>query len=165
MRIDLAYNGSVLESYPGQIGAYRVTATKKGDDLTGFYLSVIKDIYDVDPALNDKIKLIAFDLTKVSNLSETEKNALLYCCGMEFGFETISATFEELIEQGYIDQKKLSFRNGILIEIKVKKEKKNSFGFDIRKWRSGLGAYGFSDCTAKKKNSVWNYKIGGEYIS
>ena len=34
-----------------------------------------------------------------------------------------------------------------------------------RKYRSGTGAYYFSDVTATYKDGVWTYKVGAEMIS
>ena len=42
----------------------------------------------------------------------------------------------------------------------------NGVRFDAEKWRSGLGAYIFSDCTAVSVDGFWNsYTIGSEAIS
>ena len=42
----------------------------------------------------------------------------------------------------------------------------NRVRFDAEKWRSGLGAYIFSDCTAVSVDGFWNsYTIASEAIS
>ena len=38
--------------------------------------------------------------------------------------------------------------------------------FDAQKWRSGLGAYFFLDCTASmEQDGTWTYTVGGEAIA
>ena len=38
--------------------------------------------------------------------------------------------------------------------------------FDAEKWRSGLGAYFFLDCTASmEQDGTWTYTVGGEAIA
>ena len=38
--------------------------------------------------------------------------------------------------------------------------------FDAQKWRSGLGAYYYGQCTAQKnKDGTWSYTVGQEAIS
>ena len=166
MLIDIFYDGTIMESFPMQLGNIKsIRITEEGDDLAGLYLKVIKDLYDVDPGLNDSIVRLAFNLNDVTNLAETEKTALVYMAGNEFALETLQGTFEELREQGYIDKDQLYFETGLLYTIKVKSEKSNSFVFDAEKWRSGLGAYFYMDCTAKREKNGWTYTIGGQAIS
>ena len=39
-------------------------------------------------------------------------------------------------------------------------------GFNAQKWRSGLGAYFFQDCTAvQADDGTWTYAVGSEAIS
>lgn len=166
MLVDINYDGAVMESFPAQLGGIKsIQIREEGEDLAGLYMKVIKDLYEVDPGLNGDIERIAFDFNKVTNLAETEKTALVYMAGNEFGLETLQGTFEELREQGYIAKDQLYFKTGLLYSIEVKSEEKDSFMFDARKWRSGDGAYYFLDCTAKKEKSGWAYTVGGEAIS
>ena len=65
------------------IGSIQVV--KEEDDLIGFYLDVIQDLFDTDPGLNDKIEMIAFDLSKADNLDEAEKDALIWMAGSMLG--------------------------------------------------------------------------------
>lgn len=166
MLIDIAYDGAVMESFPMQLGGIKsVRIKEEGDDLACLYMKVISDLYEIDPGLNDRIQRMAFDLSKTSNLKETEKTALVYMAGNEFGLETLRGTFDELCEQGYIDKERLYFETGLLFTIEVESENSGSFVFDAQKWRSGLGAYFFIDCTAKKENGGWTYTIGSQAIS
>lgn len=166
MLVDIYYDGTVMESFPMQLGGIKhIQIREEGDDIAGLYMQVIKDLYKVDPGLNSDIERLAFNLNDVTNLTETEKTAFVHMAGNEFGLETLRGTFEELREQGYIAKDLLVFETGLLISIKVRTEEKDSFVFDATKWRGGDGAYYFLDCTAKKGKDGWSYTIGGEAIS
>ncbi len=166
MMLDIVYDGVVMESFPMQLGGIKgIWIREEGEDIAGLYMKAIKDLYEVDPGLNGNIERLAFNLNDVTNLTETEKTALVYMAGNEFGLETLRGTFDELREQGYINEDMLAFETGLLFTIKVKSEEKDSFVFDATKWRGGDGAYYFLDCTAKKGKDGWTYTIGGEAIS
>jgi hypothetical protein len=154
MIVDINYNGAVMESFPMQLGGIKsIRIREEGDDIAGLYMKVIRDLYEVDPGLNDDIERLAFNLNKTTNLKETEKTALVHMAG------------SELREQGYIDSDARYFKTGLLFIIEVESEDKDSFVFDAQKWRSGTGAYYFLNCTAKKDKSGWSYEIGGHAIS
>ncbi len=164
--IEIGYDGTIMETYPARFGNIRyIKLIEKNDDLVGLYESVLTNLWETDEGLNTDIDIIAFDLTKVSNLTDTEKSALTYVMGNKYKLETITGTFDELSEQGYIDKDNLYFENGILFSINILEKSSKSFKFDVKKWRSGLGAYFFNDCIAKKTNKGWVYEIGGEAIS
>jgi hypothetical protein len=164
--LEIEFDGTVMDSFPMQIGNIsKITVKEQGEDIAGLYRTVVKDLFEVDPGLNDNIQRIAFDLSKVSNLKDTEKTALIYSLGNTFGLEAISGTFDELSEQGYIDKENLYFETGILIIIEDTPIENNGFTFDAHKWRSGTGAYFYNDCEAIKTNNGWTYTIGSEAIS
>lgn len=166
MVVDVEFDGIVQDSFPmglGEVNSVRIIEQK--DDLVNFYLGVIDDLYNTDKGLNDGISVIAFDLTEIKNLSETEKTALVYIASNIYDVETMSGTFEELSEQGYIDKENLYFENGLLFTLKDEEVSGNQFKFDVQKWRSGLGAYYFTDCIAEKKDDKWTYEIGTHMIS
>lgn len=166
MLVDILYDGVVMDSYPMQIGNMKsIRVREEGDDLAGFYMSVIDDLYKTDPGLNGGIERIAFDFSGVSNLTETEKTALVYRLGSFYAIEAIRGTHDELVEQGYIDNENLSFETGILFIIELSNVESDRFNFNIRKWRSGDGAYYFQNCTAKKTNGSWKYTVGSHMIS
>lgn len=166
MLVDVVYDGHVQESFPMGLGGVSVINIKEqGDDIAGLYSTVVDDLYTVDPGLNDNAEILAFDLTGVSNLSQAEKTSFVYLIGNTYNIEAMAGTFEELCEQGYIDKDKLYFEKGLLFTIKDSPMSGGSFTFDAQKWRSGLGAYFFVDCKARKTSSEWNYTIGSEMIS
>ncbi|WZL74220.1 hypothetical protein QBE52_05635 [Clostridiaceae bacterium 35-E11] len=166
MLVDVAYDGSIQESFPMELGGITdIYIKEQGDDIVGLYKTVVDDLYAVDSGLNSGAEILAFDLTGVSNLSQTEKIAFIYLLGNTYKKQTMKGTFEELCEQGYIDKDKLYFKKGLLFTIKDTELSGGRFTFDARKWRSGLGAYFYIDCTAKKTSAGWNYTIGSEAIS
>lgn len=166
MEIELTYNGMIMETYPGQpAGVSSLTVTSEGGDLIGLYCNVFADLYEVDAGLNDGIEMLAFDLTKVTNLTDSEKEALVYLLGCRYGMTVLTGTYQELCDAGYIDAESLSFEDGLLITIEVTEEGDGAFTFNAEKWRSGDGAYFFADCEASLQNGSWTYTVGEEMIS
>jgi len=164
--IEIEYDGTILESYPAQFGNVKnIKFIEMKDDMVGFYEKVFDKLWETDKGLNSDIEILAFDLSKTTNLSDSEKSALIYVLGNKYRLETVSGTFEKLRNDGYIDKEMLVFKNGILFSFEVTKQSENSFMFNAEKWRSGDGAYFLKDCTAKKTNDVWDYEIGSEAIS
>ena len=155
-----------MASYPMQLGTpAKIMVTGVEDDMVGFWMTVIKDLWEVDSGLNSDISVIALDLTGAQNLSAGEKEALVYLAGSEFGVQGISGTFDELCDMGYIDRDNLYFESGILITLEITDSGDGSFSFNANKWRSGLGAYFYSDCTATKGSSCWSYTVGSAAVS
>lgn len=166
MLIDIAFDGTIMESFPMRLGTISSVSIKsKGEDIAGLYKKVIDDLYAVDPGLNYNISILAFDFTKVTNLTETEKAALIYLIGNSYKMEAFASTYDELCEQGYIDKDKMYFEKGLLITIEDTAISNKNFMFNASKWRSGLGAYFFNDCTAAESGDSWIYTIGAEMIS
>lgn len=166
MLVDIGFSGEIAESYPAQLNSPQyLKVTGAEDDLVGFYLGVLNDLYEKDSGLNNDLKLLAFDLSQTENLSEAEKAALVWLMGEAKGLQTITGTYDELVEQGYIDKEQLVFEEGLLFSITTKDVGDNNFKFDAQKWRSGLGAYFYQDCTATKTSDGWSYSIGAEAIS
>lgn len=166
MSVSVEYEGSISGNTPGRkIPATRMTVINEGNDLIGFYFELLKEYFEENSGLNSDIDTIAFDFSKLSNLRESEKSALMYLMGAYTKLPYISGTYEELGEQGIIDTKNLYFENGVLMELSTAEEHAENFTFSISKWRSGTGAIGCSGCKAKLKNGVWSYTPGDSWIS
>lgn len=166
MIIKIVYDGSIAETYPAQIKAETIEVQSLGEDLVTLYTNVIREIYKTDDGLNSGIEMIAFDLSGVNNITESEKAALMYQIGGEYGYMTISGTFDELASEGYINKEQLSFDKGVLITItQNNSDNADSFTFSTKKWRGGDGAVFFDNCKAEKKNGNWQYTLGGFAIS
>lgn len=195
MAVDVAFNGTVLESFPAQLGeVYSVSAWSRGRgrngggtmfDLCGLYLQVLDDLWEKDKGLNENVSQIALDLSQApGELTEGEKLALVHRFGELHGVEAFAATFEELKEQGYLTSEPLGdgapegaafvrWEDGCLFSITPSEDHEGesyslpTLFFNAEKWRSSLGAYGFYDCSAGwGQVSTWNgYQIGSEMIS
>lgn len=168
MLVDISYSGAIMESYPAQIGSpTALTVTAAEDDLVGFYLRLVQDIYEEDEGLNDGISLLALDLTAAENLNAAEKGALLYLAQETFAdLSLLQATFEELELEGLISGEFPQFETGLLISFSEMSFATDSFTFTLEKWRSALGAYFYQDCQAQKaQDGSWDYTVGSHAIS
>ena len=147
------------------------------------YLSVLNDLWEKDSGLNSGVDYISVDLSAAPiRLTAEECTHLAQTFAAAHGAQGLTLTIDELDEQGYLtaqplegtDQVWRSLENGILFRITGEAgglEGQPGSGQTIRftadKWRSPLGAYGFSDCTATcDAGGEWGgYSIGGEFIS
>lgn len=165
MIVELSWEGYVLESYPGQFGYQKLRITEDmGSRELEFYKQLIKNLAEVDPGLNDGITQSYFDLTMVGSLSDAEKEGLAYMGGTSFGAWGELATEKDLVESGALDPQK-GLEHGILVTIEETSNSGSQLTCSARKYRSGTGAYYFSDVIATYKDGAWTYKIGAEMIS
>lgn len=183
--VDVTWNGETLETYPGQFAGEASVAVREDgfDDRCRLYLDVLEDLWAVDEGLNSGgMEYVGVDLSRTS-LPESERSAVALLFADNHGVTPLEETYESLVEQGYItgeplegtDAKFFHWENGCLFSIVEKApevEEEVTFGmataaFDAQKWRSGLGAYYFCDCTAaRSQDGVWGgYTVGAEAIS
>ena len=138
-------------------------------DVCELYLEVLEDLWNVDSGLNSGISQIGIDLSELSHLTELEKETVMHEFASKHNLPFIAGTWEELCEQGYIDKDNLYWEDGLFFSIKTNKDvgsSPDSTAFDAQKWRSGLGAYYFGQCTAQKNtDGKWSYAVGQEAIS
>ena len=144
-------------------------------DLSGLYLKVLEDLWDTDTGLNGDIKYISIDLSKApGELTEGEKSAISYIFAKAHGKQCLELSYEQLVEQGYLKgDKPYYFEDGILFSITDCMKANEQYNglrvikFNAQKWRSGLGAYIFTDCTATwPQKGTWSeYKVGAHAIS
>lgn len=157
----------------GNVSAVEHTRTER-DDRCGLYLQVLEDLWAVDEGLNGDITELGVDLSSVTDLSESEKAAVAWAFGNAHGLTPVEGTLEELWEQGYLtrmtepaegyaDSLALYYwEGGVLFSVSGCARD----GFNAQKWRSGLGAYFFQDCTAvQADDGTWTYAVGSEAIS
>ena len=170
--VRVTYDGTVLESWPAQFSGVTAVETMRGgfDDRCALYLQVLEDLWEVDSGLNGSLTYIGVDLSRTS-LSDSERAAVAWAFAGRHGGELLTGTWEELAEQGYIDRENLYWEDGILFSI-TEKEMEGVYSltpvtFDAQKWRSGLGAYFFCDCTSvQSAGGHWDgYRVGSEAIS
>lgn len=168
MVLDVVLYGSIRETWPCQISADAVQVAEQGDDLVGLYRQVINDLWEEDPGLNGGAELLGFDLSTLTNLTDGEREALEYLasCDLGLGLSYVSGTWQELCEQGYIDGENLYWENGVFLSLELTETGEDSFVFTAEKWRSGLGAIWFMDCTAARgSDGQWSYEPGVFAIS
>ena len=190
---DLAF----LESYPALFGEVeRITVLPdEFDDRCALYLRVLNDLWGKDEGLNSSgVEYISVDLAATS-LSPAERSAVAWTFAQSHGAEPMELSYEQLCAEGYVSGLEgedifPAWENGVLFTITETDDSvtfnlpslseggelpsmtqyniKNTVSFDASKWRTALGAYGFSECVAAQDNSgVWgDYRINGpEWIS
>ena len=165
---------TLLETWPMQItGASANAQRESGDkahygDLCGLYLQVLEDLWSNDSALNDDITYISVDLDDApGNLTDGEKAAVAWIFSGRHNAQGLQFSFDELKENGYINESILCWENGVLFSIAKSEHGKNTakkLTFNAQKWRSGTGAIFYIDCTAKRGEGVhWKPYQPGEF--
>ena len=194
--VEVAFGGDILESYPALFGGVeRITVLPdEFDDRCALYLRVLGDLWGKDEGLNGDVKYISVDLAATS-LTPAERSAVAWTFAQSHSAEPLELNYEQLCEEGYISGLEgenifPAWENGVLFTITETDDPvtfnlpslseggeepsmsqfniKNTVSFDASKWRTALGAYGFSKCVAVQNNDgVWgDYRINGpEWIS
>ena len=174
--------GTVLETYPGQLGEVTAVNIRSDgfDDRCALYLRVLDDLWDVDGGLNGDITMASVDLSQTS-LSESEQAAVAWAFAGEHGIsQVLSLNYEQLAAEGYLTGTEPDsdgmpcWEEGCLFTIAEQESEnhaQNGAGdtvtFDAQKWRSALGAYFFCDCTASQDiDGRWgDYTVGSQALS
>ena len=195
--VEVAFGGDILESYPALFGGVeRITVLPdEFDDRCALYLRVLNDLWGKDEGLNSSgVEYISVDLSATS-LTPAERSAVAWTFAQSHSAEPLELNYEQLCEEGYISGLEgenifPAWENGVLFTITETDDPvtfnlpslseggeepsmsqfniKNTVSFDASKWRTALGAYGFSKCVAVQNNDgVWgDYRINGpEWIS
>jgi hypothetical protein len=164
--IKITYNGIIEETYPARITADFIEVTGHNLLIDG-YLALIDDLYQEDSGLNSDITVIGFDTSGWSGLSDIEKEIIFKAVKESYGVDIVEGTSDELAEQGLIDKDNLFFPNGILITLGDLKynDRDQKITCSVKKWRSGDGAIGANEVTAKYKDGEWKITKSGMWIS
>lgn len=195
--VEVAFGGDILERYPALFGGVeRITVLPdEFDDRCALYLRVLNDLWGKDEGLNSSgVEYISVDLAATS-LTPAERSAVAWTFAQSHSSEPLELNYEQLCEEGYISGLEgenifPAWENGVLFTITETDDPvtfnlpslseggeepsmsqfniKNTVSFDASKWRTALGAYGFSKCVAVQNNDgVWgDYRINGpEWIS
>lgn len=165
-RAEVTFGGITAECFPGIPGG--VTRVRAVDgDLSPFvlYRQALFDLMETDEGLNGGARYLGVDLSGAANLTGGEKLALQYLLEQRYGLSVLPGTFDELCEQGYIDRDALYWEDGVLLRVALVEDGTDTFRFDAEKWRSGLGAIYWTDCTAARGADGWTYEVGGFAIS
>lgn len=179
--VEVAYD-LVLETYPGQLGEVTAVNIRSDgfDDRCALYLRVLNDLWAVDEGLNSDITMLSVDLSQ-TGLSDSEQAAVAWAFGGEHGVsQVLSLNYEQLAAEGYLtgadpDSDGIPcWEDGCLFTITEQETgdnelngARNTVTFDAQKWRSALGAYFFTDCTASRDaQGHWgDYTVGAAAIS
>ena len=182
MTAEVWYTGGVQETYPAKFSQVVAVSLSREDDarydLCGLYLQVLEDLWNKDAGLNGGAEIVSVDLSKApGGLTAGEKAAIAYVFSQRHGVEGLTMTFDELREEGYLAGEKTengkmaySFPNGLLFTVTPDEGANGDdsapvIAFAAQKWRSPLGAYSFTNCTASRGEGGWEYSVGAEMIS
>lgn len=183
MTAEVWYTGGVQETFPARFSQVVAVSLSREEgaqyDLCGLYLTVLEDLWSADDGLNGGAELVSVDLSKApGGLTAGEKEAVAYVFAQRHGVLGLTMTYDELREEGYLAGEKLedgstaySFTNGLLFTVTPDESaEEESFSlqvvcFSAEKWRSPLGAYFFTKCTASRDDNGWVYAVGAEMIS
>ena len=144
------------------------------EKMLNFFIEVLEDLWEVDDGLNSGAVMLSVDLSGTS-LSPSEQAAVRWVFGNKCRIsDVLDLSMEELKKEDYIKVEEDHFthwEDGVYIAI-TEEEMEGTYSlrpvtFDAWKWRSSLGAYFFSDCTAlQNAMGRWSdYRIGAEMIS
>ncbi len=191
--IQTTYPGTFSDVY--EVRVYSLGSEKNPGgsyyDVCGLYLQVLEDLWNADPGLNSEIQYISVDLTDApGNLTDGEKAAIAWIFGGKHGVQALTLNSEELKEQGYFTEivytgtglpmssddnrpKAYLWEDGVLFTITDNMgQDAVSYSlpvikFNAWKWRTPLGAYWFSNCSAVwPQMGTWSsYNIEHEMIS
>jgi len=191
--IQTTYPGTFSDVYEVRVYALGSEKNPGGShyDLCGLYLQVLEDLWNKDAGLNEEIQYISVDLTDApGNLTDGEKAAIAWIFGGKHGVQALTLTSEELKEQGYYTEivytgtglpmssddnrpKAYMWEDGVLFTIIDNMGQDAAtyslpvVKFDAWKWRTPLGAYFFSNCSAvwPQMGSWSDYNVEHEMIS
>ena len=180
----IVYSGEVLETHPMQIprvSEIRLLEAPEGLrlDRCKLYLTVLEDLWADDPALNSGVKQIGMDLSKLSHLTWEERDYVIRTFARQHGLPCVTGTWEELCDRGLIDRENLYWADGIFLSIETDETAEWNLwaipvgaaepeltAFNAEKWRSGLGAIFWNNCTGQRKeDGNWTYTVGQYAIS
>ena len=155
------YYDSFTEGWPMNFGG--VTAIELleygFDDRCALYLRALEDLWEKDSGLNGGVEVIGVDLSQTS-LNPAERSAVAWAFAERHGAKLLEEPLESLMENGIhfsiTEQEPEGVYHGLI-----------PVTFTAQKWRSSLGAYWLSDCTAVQSAlGEWSdYTVGAEMIS
>lgn len=167
--VEVRFHGTVLETWPAQVANVEAVVVPDDgfDDLCVLYLGALEDMWEEDPALNDGISQIGFDLSE-TRLSLSEQAAIEYAFSAAHGnLPVVTGRLQDLMDQGVIDGENLYWEDGVHLTIREKEDEVDRLTFNVEKWRSGLGAFYFCDCTSQQaSDGHWSaYVVGSQAIA
>lgn len=171
MLLTVVYSGNVLESYPAQLeGVVSLQAVTAGqNDCCGLALRVFEDLWNEDSGLNGDIQYMGFEISEALVPEPSERSGIAWRFAELHGAQPLTGSWKQLADEGYIDDENLYWEDGLFFSLtptEGKQQENDALFFTAQKWRSGLGALFFVDCTARKDPSgAWQYEAGGFAIA
>lgn len=171
MLLDVVYTGSVLETYPavleGVTALHAVTAGQ--NDRCGLVLQAFEDLWTEDSGLNGDIVYMGFEISETLVPEVSEREGIAWRFAELHGAQPLIGSWQQLADEGYIDEENLYWEDGLFFSFtptENKDQKEDQLFFTAQKWRSGLGALFFVDCTARRDDvGGWQYEAGGFAIA
>lgn len=171
MLLEVVYSGNVLETYPAQLeGVVSLQAISSGqDDRCGLVLQVFEDLWTEDSGLNGDIQYLGFEISEALVPQPSERAGIAWRFAELHGAQPLTGSWQQLADEGYIDDENLYWEDGLFFSFTPTENAAQQEGqlfFTAQKWRSGLGALFFVDCTASKDaDGAWQYEAGGFAIA
>jgi hypothetical protein len=166
--VEIIFGGDIMETYPAQLGnVQEVWVWAEGfDDTASLYLEVFEDMAEEDAALAHDVDRIGLDLSRTA-LSPAEQSAAAWILEGETGKTVLEGTWEELVDQGYIDGENLVWEDGYFLSFTETERTDTSLTFSAQLWKSGLGAMFYADCNVGREvNGPWEeYIIGAVAVA
>lgn len=164
-KLEVVYS-CISDVNPFMIGdPQSATALGQSNDVVGFFLARILEIYKEDSGLNEGISTVVLDLSHLSGFTTDEKEALTYLTEYHLGVSTRQGTYAGLIEEGLLSEDTLNFPDGVLITLTGNVSDDGAVCFSVSKWRSGTGAIGRTDSSGTIDGDSFTYTPGGMFIS
>jgi hypothetical protein len=120
------------------------------------FYNAFSDLFYFDYALNHEIKYVAVDLSNVFDSVREQLTALIQASAEKYGTELIVATFDELVEQGFINlpPDKDGFRDGLHFAFSNAVLDGETLMVEVSKYRGPLGAV-WIEYTVRFENGEW----------
>ena len=171
MLVTVYFTGGMQMSYPG--GFYeplRLEAETAGaDDRVGLALQALEDLWSEDTALNENIEQLSVYIDEALVPNAAERAAVVWrFAELHRIMNPLTYTWEELCDEGYVNEEELSWEKGCYFELKAAEDAGTgkTLCFDAQKWRGGLAAIFYDGCTGRRNaDGSWSYQRGAFAIA
>lgn len=178
--IEVCFSGGIMETYPARFGGVEhvTVLPDEFDDRCALYLAILEELWGEDEGLNSAgVDCISVDLSETS-LAPAERSAVAWTFAQSHGAEALERSYAQLAEDGYITGAEQGgfpqWENGVLFTLAEDEDAtffpsmhaQNAVSLEASKWRSALGAYGFTVTAVQDGNGTWGEPtIGAAWIS
>lgn len=178
--VEVCFSGDIMETYPARFGGvtHVTVLPDEFDDRCALYLAILEELWGEDEGLNSAgVDCVSVDLSETS-LSPAERSAVAWAFAQSHGAEVLELSYAELVEEGYITGTEEGgfpqWDDGVLFTLAEDEDAifnlpmnaKNAVSLDASKWRSALGAYGFTVTAVQDSSGAWGKpSIGAAWIS